>query len=602
MSWPWSELGLDGPAGLPEIRRAYAQRLKTTHPEDDPEGFQRLHSAYQEASRHARRSARAAASSAPPTEPAKPAERSPKEPPEARDGPDWDYDELLKEPKSSPLSPEEADSPPAEAPRPPERLVRDWDYERLFAEGEAEAQEVRRRKLKALRRKNRARYAPQDPEGDGEEVWSSVCAASRALELLYAGGAPLSQWRRFLASPAFWNVRANLDFVFALEDFLEQHPDLSPEIRKAIFAAYGFEKGPGYPVYKRLYRLLNVDRREKRRMARASSAWRTAWRSYPRWRKALIVILFSILAAFFLLGIGVSVRDACRDYTERREAKVWKAQSLEWLEEDFGRSFFHPLGQYPEICAPAEEPALYFWVQREGQRTERSPGYRTNYPHVLLKQELESFAERWELGLRFDSAGEGYQGKPGEAPGAYLFDLPLVGAGESITALGALLEDLKGRDWYQVFEDRYGGQITYQIFLCHGDLSFYDAVSTQGGGFDAAYARAQYETQVGPAFCRYILEESGLAARHMGEDYVLLDQGMAEIEGTAFFQVAGADKESREPRVRYLMATGGRMLFCLPEDELSGVGHITDLYRGALSHEDLDGVGMVMIWDHVDAS
>lgn len=42
MSWPWSELGLSGPAALPEIRSAYAQRLKATHPEEDPEGFQRL--------------------------------------------------------------------------------------------------------------------------------------------------------------------------------------------------------------------------------------------------------------------------------------------------------------------------------------------------------------------------------------------------------------------------------------------------------------------------------------------------------------------------------------------------------------------------------
>ena len=28
MSWPWSELGLSGPADPREIRRAYAQRLK----------------------------------------------------------------------------------------------------------------------------------------------------------------------------------------------------------------------------------------------------------------------------------------------------------------------------------------------------------------------------------------------------------------------------------------------------------------------------------------------------------------------------------------------------------------------------------------------
>ena len=54
MSWPWGELGLGGPASLEEVRQAYAHRLKQTHPEEDPEGFQRLHAAYQEARRLAR--------------------------------------------------------------------------------------------------------------------------------------------------------------------------------------------------------------------------------------------------------------------------------------------------------------------------------------------------------------------------------------------------------------------------------------------------------------------------------------------------------------------------------------------------------------------
>ena len=49
MSWPWSQLGLSGPSDLPEIRHAYAEKLKTPHPEEDPEGFQRLHTAYQQA-------------------------------------------------------------------------------------------------------------------------------------------------------------------------------------------------------------------------------------------------------------------------------------------------------------------------------------------------------------------------------------------------------------------------------------------------------------------------------------------------------------------------------------------------------------------------
>ena len=602
MSWPWSELGLDGPAGLPEIRRAYAQRLKTTHPEDDPEGFQRLHSAYQEASRYARRSARTkppppeGPGTAEPDIPAPGGESQagnerPEDPPPPAPEPDWNYEELLEE---------EPPKPPE-----PEGPAQDWDYERLFAEGEAEAEEARYRKLEELRRKNRARYAGQERDqrrraADEAESWSAVMAASHALELLHSSGAPLRQWRRFLSDPVFWNVRANLDFIFLLEDFLEQHPDLSPDVRRAIFAAYGFEKGPGYPIYKPLYRLLNVDRREKRRMAKAASHWRAVWKSYPAWRKAVIAVCFSILAGFFLLGWAVNLRSAYRDYTARREAKAWETQSLQWLEEDLGRPFFHPLSQHKELCAPADEPSLYFWVRKEGQRTETFPGYQTNYPYILLKQELESFAEEWSLGLRFDSAGTGYQGNMGEAPGAYLFDLPLLGAGEAITALGELLKDVESRDWYRVLIGKYGGQMTYQIFLCHGELSFYDAVSTEDGGFDADYARTQYENDVGAAFCRYLLEESGLADKHMGADaYVLLNEGTLELSGTTFFHVTGADKESREPLAQYLMASGGGMLFCLPEGRLDGVRHVTDLYRGTPTHQELDGVGLVMIWDQI---
>lgn len=60
MSWPWNELGLPGPAGPEDVRHAYAQRLKQVHPEEDPEGFQRLHHAYQAARRLARAYTRSA--------------------------------------------------------------------------------------------------------------------------------------------------------------------------------------------------------------------------------------------------------------------------------------------------------------------------------------------------------------------------------------------------------------------------------------------------------------------------------------------------------------------------------------------------------------
>ena len=160
MSWPWDALGLSGPADLRSIRRAYAQRLKTAHPEEDPEGFQRLHAAYQEASRYARQAARTAPAEPeapprpvpPPQDPGGPEEeegRGHSGPPQDREepprqaqedaqGPEWDYDELL----------EDRERPAAEGGAPSSA---DWDYERLFAEGEAEAREARRRKLEELR-------------------------------------------------------------------------------------------------------------------------------------------------------------------------------------------------------------------------------------------------------------------------------------------------------------------------------------------------------------------------------------------------------------------------------------------------------------------
>ncbi len=50
---PWKVLGVEQTRDIAVIKRAYAARLKTCHPEDDPEGFQQLRAAYEFALRYA---------------------------------------------------------------------------------------------------------------------------------------------------------------------------------------------------------------------------------------------------------------------------------------------------------------------------------------------------------------------------------------------------------------------------------------------------------------------------------------------------------------------------------------------------------------------
>lgn len=57
----WSLLGIGPTTDKTAIRHAYAEKTKTCHPEEDPEGFDALHKAFDAAMQYARRNAGRAA-------------------------------------------------------------------------------------------------------------------------------------------------------------------------------------------------------------------------------------------------------------------------------------------------------------------------------------------------------------------------------------------------------------------------------------------------------------------------------------------------------------------------------------------------------------
>ena len=266
MSWPWNELGLEGPCGLHEIKRAYAQKVKTAHPEDDPEGFQRLHQAYQ--------AARQIADPAPGI---------------------VNLGALSFEENEKPPEPKKTGNDDTE--------IRFEDYERLFAEGEAEQEEIRRRRAEKRLEEARAHRRAQeqlrcDRALENEEARGAALEALHALEVLWAGEVPQEEWILFFHSSTFLNAQHNLDFIFGLEDFLTDHPGLPEEVRRHIYLTYKFYSGKPAAPYLGLYRLLE----ESGKKARKKIPWRQRIRAELPPVILLCVLLSVLTIDFFFLN------------------------------------------------------------------------------------------------------------------------------------------------------------------------------------------------------------------------------------------------------------------------------------------------------------
>ncbi len=510
-NWPWEELGLPGPVELPAIRRAYAERLKGARPEENPEGFQRLHSAYQAACRIARREA------VPEPETPQP-----------------DTAEAVPEPESAATEP---DRPPSET-----EPVREWDFERLFAEGAAEERGRRFQKLWALRQKNILRYnawRPTPPRDTAETalVWIGVMRALSLIEELVSGGAEAPLWEVFRKSELFRYVKGQPDFVFGLEAFLEECPEIPEAACAALFRGYGFDTRPVAREYGPLYRLL------RERIPEAGPA-------QPRLSLLLCLLVAALVLNLFADSLVIGER-------RKEEVRVW-------MERDFGLAFVTEGGD----TLYDTRGEFRFRARWDGPRDTANGrrGYVTDYTQVRLSREIAGFAERRECRL-FPQGGDL---KPGATREDYL-RFPLTGAGAEISALGELLSAARGEAWYRELPP------DYVLYLCWQDWSFY-AYDARTDEFDGETLRRYYERFFGPDLCRIVLEETGIAVSDTGEVLVLYpESGSVNVDGRPFFHVVGVEEAHLRPRYHYFLSQDGLELFCVPTG-----GRVSELTLEAL--------------------
>lgn len=249
----WEILGIPPTTDLAAIRHAYAEKTRACHPEDDPEGFDRLHTAFQEATQYARRSRRPAPAAPQeekrPAAPAAPAVSGTRESclaaeqaaylawmkkngsaaRQAGEQTTFDFSAAEAGPRRAPARPkepgDEEEQPPAAAQAPPE--PQQFDFDHL----PQQVSRQRRQRAQALAEQLRAACGPDADRWQAKDV---------------------------LESEEFRELQHTPEFLETLVELLKTEPACLEKLAVDLAYAYDLKKADAAPdaAHEELFTLL----------------------------------------------------------------------------------------------------------------------------------------------------------------------------------------------------------------------------------------------------------------------------------------------------------------------------------------------------------
>lgn len=573
MSWPWSELGLDGPSSLEEVRRAYAQRLKKVHPEEDPEGFQRLHTAYQQARQTVRRAQRAGRS--PLGGAQEPAAPRPPQPDHEQAGPldvtallqqereqreeqpqkaELDFTALLnqEEVQEEQPRPQETkldftallhqEDPQEEQPQPQEAEL---DFNTLLSQEETWVEQEEQKEpsqgeswdFQQIFREEDTRREEQKRFGGGQDIF--VNRALELLELLFEEECTHQDWERFLTSPVFFRVKWNPRFMAALAETFRVEPVLDKRIREAVCLAYGLRPGQVPPEHRNFYTAVSgrVEPAAKQQQARFSK------------RHPLLYVMV-IFMAFIGAGLHFWMMIRLGIYLYEMPERRMVNRLCQYIQEDFGYPVESRYGGHLTstklFYLPVQRMSFTAWPEGERDLEQGQLGYETDLGNRLLTQEMEAFAEEWSdvCELELVSGEEDWSSR--EVPEIYEISTGLKGGTDCLAALGEKMDLLSQETWYSLWFPQF------QIQIDAWNAPYFTYTSSDGP-FPAEEILSVYQEEVPVKLVSYLVEESGLAQMDFGDGaYHMEDLGTITLRGDNYVLMGGVEETTGETTRLYL--------------------------------------------------